>query len=197
MGPLNYREVNGQTHLKFVADQDGNIDHLATDDFLPVELIQRVHGLEQLGYLKLFGIGTIVICSLAVVIWFGGWIMRRRFKRPLEMTRQQARRRLASRIGAVAYLVVVVAWIALISAIEVDETLLLGGRLTPWLGLLYVLGILAIIGGIVMIWNGAARAMSGPGRWLARTGDVVLALAALYGLWAIFNYGLAYFHFNL
>ena len=197
VGPLNYREVNGQAHLKFVTDKDGNVDHLATDDFLPVEMIQRVHGLEELGNLKLLGIGTIVICALAVVIWFGGWIVRRRFGRPLQMTRQQARLRLASRIGAALFLAVVVAWIGLISAVEVDETLLLGNRLTPWLALLYVLGVLAIIGAVAMIWNGASRAVGGPGRWLARTGDAVLALAALYGLWAIFDYGLANFHFNL
>jgi hypothetical protein len=197
VGALDYREVNGQAHLKFVTDKNGDIDYLASDDFLPVELIQRVRGLEQITYLKIFGIGTILICALTVAIWFGGWIARRRFKRPLAMSRQQARLRLASRIGALVYLLVVIGWLALITAISGDDSLLLQGRLTPWLALLYVLGALGVLGGLAMIVNGVARAAGGPGRWLARTGDVVLALAALYGLWAIFDYGLANFHFNI
>jgi hypothetical protein len=197
VGPLTYREVGGQTHLKFVANKDGSIDHFFSDDFIPVELLQRVHGLEQLGYLKLLGIGTILICALTVVVWFGGWITRRRFRRPLEMTRQQARLRLASRLGAVLYLAVVTGWVVLLTAVQLDESLLLGGALNPWVGVLYVLGLLAILGGIAMVWNGVMRAMNGPGRWLVRISEVVLALAGLYGLWAIFDYGFANFHFNI
>jgi hypothetical protein len=113
------------------------------------------------------------------------------------MTRQQAQLRLASRIGSVLFLVVVAGWIGLLTAIQLDESLLLGGALNPWIGVLYVLGVLAFIGGIFMIWNGIARALGGPGRWLVRPAEVVLALAGLYGLWAILDYGLANFHFNI
>ncbi|HEX3431880.1 MAG TPA: serine hydrolase [Rhizomicrobium sp.] len=197
VGPLTYREVDGQAHLKFVADRDGNIEYFTSDDFIPVELLQRVHGLEQLDYLKYFGIGTILVCALTVVIWFGGWIARRRFGRPLQMTKRQRQLRLASRIGAVLYLAVVAGWVAILTAIQLNEYLLLGGALNPWIGALYVLGVLAIIGGIFMVWNGVARAARGPGRWLVRPAEVVLALAALYGLWVIFDYGFANFQFNI
>jgi CubicO group peptidase (beta-lactamase class C family) len=197
VGPLTYREVGGQTHLKFVTDADGNIDYLDSDDFLPVELIQRVHGLEQIGMLKLFGLGTLAVCALTLVFWFGGWIVRRRFARPLEMTVQQARLRLASRLGALLYIAVMAGWVGLITAVTLDETLLLGGALNGWIGALYVLGVVAALGGIAMIANGALRLMRGPGGWLVRTGDMVLALAGLYGIWAIFDYGLANFQFNI
>jgi hypothetical protein len=197
VGPLTYREVGGQAHLKFVTDQGGNIDYFTSDDFIPVELLQRTHGLEQLSNLKLFGIGTILICALTVAIWFGGWIVRRRFGRPLEMTDRQRQLRLASRLGAVAYLVVVAGWVALLSAIQVNEALLLGGALNPWIGALYVLGIVAVLGGLAMVANGMLRMGGGPGGWLVRVGDLVLALAGLYGLWAIWAYGFANFQFNI
>ena len=197
VGPLTYREVGGQAHLKFVADQDGNVDYFTSDDFIPVELLQKTHGLEQLSNLKLFGIGTILVCALTVAIWFGGWIVRRRFGRPLEMTDRQRQLRLGSRLGAVAYLVVITGWIVLLTAIQVDETLLLGGALSPWLGALYVLGAIAVLGGLAMVANGVLRAIGGPGRWLVRAGDIVLALAGLYGLWAIWAYGFANFQFNI
>ena len=197
VGPLTYREVGGQTHLKFVTDSDGNVDYFTSDDFIPVELLQKTHGLYQLNNLKLFGLGTILICGLTVAIWFGGWIARRRFGRLLEMTDRQRQLRLGSRLGAVLYLGVVAGWVALLTAIQVDESLLLGGALNPWIGALYVLGVLAIIGGIAMVANGVLRALGGPGGWLVRVGDLVLALAGLYGLWAIWAYGFANFHFNI
>ncbi|HUB85041.1 MAG TPA: serine hydrolase domain-containing protein [Rhizomicrobium sp.] len=197
VGPLTYREVGGQAHLKFVANPDGSINHFASDDFIPVELLQRVNGLETLANLKLFGLGTIFVCLLTVAIWFGGWITRRHFGRPLEMTTQQARLRLASRLGAVLFLSVVVGWVILLTAVQMDESLLLGNALAPWLGVLYVLGLLALIGGIAMVANGVFRVMGGPGGWLVRAGDVVLALAGLWGIWAIFAYGFANFQFNI
>src|SRR5262249_47825739 len=153
----------GQTHLKFVTDKDGNIDYLATDDFLPVELIQRVHGMEQLSLLKLFGIGTIVICLFTLAIWFGGWIARRRFKRPLEMSSGAARLRLGSRLGALLFLLVVGGWLGLISAISANEFLLFNGGLNMWMGLLYVIGAAAIAGGVAMAVNGVMRLIGGPG----------------------------------
>jgi hypothetical protein len=197
VGPLDYREVGGQTHLKFVTDKNGDIDYLASDDFIPVELIQRVHGLEQITMLKTLGLGTLAVCALTLVFWFGGWIVRRRFKRPLEMTPQQARLRLASRLGATLYIAVVAGWVGLITAITLDESLLLGGALNGWIGALYALGALALVGGVAMVANGVLRLVRGPGGWLVRAGDLVLALAGFYGIWAIFNYGLANFQFNI
>ena len=197
VGPLTYREVGGQAHLKFVAGADGNIDYFTSDDFIPVELLQRVNGLEQLNYLKLFGIGTILVCALTIAIWFAGWIVRRRFGRSLEMTARQWQLRLASRIGAVLFVAGVAGWVALLTAIQVNEALLLGGALNPWIGALYVVGLLALFGGIAMVANGAMRIVNGPGGWLVRAGDLVLALAGLYGIWAIYAYGFANFQFNI
>jgi hypothetical protein len=197
VGPLYYRELNGQAHLEFVADADGNIDHFASDDFIPVEVLQRVNGLEQLIVLKVLGSATLVICLLTTAIWFGGWLVRRRFKRPLVMAPMAARLRLASRLGAVLVLLVVGGWVGILTTVTLDEFLLFGGRLNPWFELLYVIGVLAIFGCIAMVANGAVRAIRGPGRWLVRPGEVVLAIAGLYGLWAIFDYGLANFNLNL
>ncbi len=40
------------------------------------------------------------------------------------------------------------------------------------------------------------RVLHGPGGWLVRVGEGLLALCALYGLWAIFAFGLASFSFH-
>ena len=197
VGPLYYVETNGQAHLEFVTDANGAIDHFASDDFLPVELFQRVNGLDTLPMLKLLGMATLAICLLTVAIWFGGWIARRRFKRPLVLEPMAWRLRLGSRLGAVLVLLVTFGWGGLIMAVTANEFLLFGGGLNPWIVLLYIVGVLAIFGCLAMVANGVVRAIGGPGRWLVRIGDGVLALAGLYGLWAIFDYGLANFTLNL
>ncbi|HWA92186.1 MAG TPA: serine hydrolase domain-containing protein [Rhizomicrobium sp.] len=197
VGPLLYREVGGQTHLQFVETKDGDIDFFQSDDFLPVEELQRVHGLEQLNLLKLFGIGTIAVCALALIVWFGGWIVRRRFGRTLEMSGAQAQLRLGARLGALLYVLTIAGWVGLITAISVNEFLLFNGGLNMWMALLYGLGVLAILGGVAMAANGVLRLMNGPGGWLARAGDLVLGLAGLYGIWAIIDFGLANFQLNI
>jgi CubicO group peptidase (beta-lactamase class C family) len=197
VGPLLYREVGGQTHLKFVTTKAGDIDFFQSDDFLPVEELQRVHGLAQLDLLKLLGLGTIAVCALALVVWLGGWIVRRRFGRALAMSESQARLRLGARLGALLYVLVIAGWIGLITAISTNEFLLFNGGLNTWMTLLYVLGVLAIAGGIAMAANGAMRLIGGPGGWLARGGDLVLGFAGLYGIWAILYFGLANFQLNL
>ena len=65
------------------------------------------------------------------------------------------------------------------------------------MALLYVLGVVAVLGGIAMAANGVLRLLNGPGGWLARAGDLVLGLAGLYGIWAILDFGLANFQLNL
>src|SRR6202000_2723288 len=197
VGPLLYREVGGQTHLKFVATKDGDIDFFQSDDFLPVEELQRVHGLAQLNLLKLLGLGTIAACSLALVVWLRGGRVRRRFGRKLEMSEGQARLRLGARLGALLYIMVIAGWIGLITAVSTNEFLLFNGGLNTWMTLLYVLGVLAIAGGIAMAANGVLRLIGGPGGCLARTGDLLLGLAGLYGIWAILYFGLANFQLNL
>jgi hypothetical protein len=134
---------------------------------------------------------------LAIAIWFGGWIVRWRFDRRLEMTPLQARMRLGARLGAILYVAILGGWVVLITAISGSDALLMSGKLTFWYGLLYVVGVFGILGGIAMAANAVSRVMGGPGGWLARAGDLVLGLAGLYMIWAIFDFGLANFNFNI
>jgi CubicO group peptidase (beta-lactamase class C family) len=196
VGPLLYREEGGQALLEFVPKPDGSIDYFASDDTLPVELMQRVGGLEQLNRLMLLGIGTIVGCLFALVIWLGGAIARWRFGRALKMTSQQALLRFAARIGAALYVLIAVGWASFVAVALSHEFALVSGALTPWFRVLYILGVLGVIGGIAMVLNGASRGLQGPGGWLVRAGDAMLGVAGLYGIYAIFDYGLASFSFT-
>jgi CubicO group peptidase (beta-lactamase class C family) len=193
IGPLLYREVNGQSKLRFVANKDGSIRWWTTDDFPPVELFQPVHGLLAHGIFSLLTRIAVAVFVLTLLIWIGGAITRRRFRRRLELAPRQSRLRLAARIGVILMLAVVAGWLGLLAYLSQPLSLFHTG-FGGWLIVLYVVGVLAILGGIAIILDAIWRIAHGPGGWLARAGEAVLALCAMYGIWAILACGLVNFN---
>jgi len=192
VGPLTWREVGGQAHLRFVAGREGQIGYWVSDDTIPVDINVPVHGLGRKSLLELFGSLFVGIMLLTVGIWIGGAIIRRRFRRPLALPPLKSALRLASRIGAVIYLVLIVGWIMFFASL-VGLDALVGGELLGRFIPLYLLGVLAILGSLAMIGNAALRLRMGPGGIVARGGEIVLGLAGLYGIWGVIYLGLASF----
>jgi CubicO group peptidase (beta-lactamase class C family) len=191
VGPLTYREVGGQTHLKFVTDSSGQVSYWISDDFLPVMVFQKVHGLAKRGDVVWMGSAVIAAFILTIAIWLGGWIVRRRFQRPLLVTPLEKRLRLASRVGVLLMLGTLVAWAA-VFAVLINGSFAITGAVT----LAYILGALGVLGALAVLAETGRRMLRGPGGWLVRAGEGLLALCALYGLWAIFAFGLASFSFH-
>ncbi len=196
VGPLVYREVNGQAHLKFVTDENGNVSYWTTDEFIPVFIFQKTTGLEQLSMLKYVGGAFLAILVATLVIWIAGMLIRRHYGRPLVLEPLKARLRLASRLGVVIYLAMAVAWITLFSVVLNGISAIVDGVMNPWYTLLYMLGALAILGCLAMIANAILRVLRGPGGIVARVGEAVLGVAALYGIWLVVDLGLANFAYN-
>lgn len=191
VGPMTWREVGGQTHTKFVSGKDGRIRYWISDDFLPIEVFEPVHGLGTLGMLKTWGTAFIAVLLLTLAIWFGGWIARRHYATKLLMTRSQYGWRLASRLGVILLLLVLAGWVWVIASVFASA----GGSVNGYFAALYVLGVLAAIGAMAIVVEAVLRIVRGPGGWLVRLGEVVLGLCGLYALWGIFVFGLANFSF--
>ena len=129
---------------------------------------------------------------LTLLTWFGGWIVRRRFHAPLVMTRAQKRWRLASRLGVVLLLAMMLGWVHFVATGLDDSNDALARHLT----VLYVIGVLAELGAVAMLVEAVLRVARGPGGWLVRLGEVLLGLSGLYALWGILAYGLANFNYT-
>jgi CubicO group peptidase (beta-lactamase class C family) len=188
VGPLTYREVGGQTHTKFVTDANGNVSYWISDDFLPVLIFQRINGLEQSTVMKvMMGVllGSLV---LTLVIWFGGWLLRRRYGQTLDLPAGAARLRFFSRLGAVVILAMFAGWAGLFMVLENGNE-----QIGNMLMVLYVIGVLAVLGAIAIVIEAVSRILRGPGGLLVKAGELVLGISALYAIWAIFDYGLANF----
>ena len=187
VGPLTYREVGGQTHLKFVTDSDGHVAYWISDDFVPVMIFQKVHGLGQTGDVTWMGTLCLTVLVLTVVIWAGGGIIRRRLKIPLVSTLQEKRLRLASRAGILLMLVMVCMWI--VALLNPNGS---NGELT----VAYLASLLGLLGALAVIAAAAGRIVRGPGGWLVRAGEALLGLCAMYGIWAILFFGFANFSYR-
>ena len=188
VGPLLYQQVNGQSKLRFVANADGSIRWFVTDDFPPVEVFQPVPGLLANGSFAPLAQIAITILVLTLLVWIGGAIARRRFKHKLEFAPRQRALWVASRVGVVLQLAVVAGWVGLMVWFSQPLSLFhanFDGKVVA----LYVLGVLTILGAIAIIAEAAWRIARGPGGWLARAGEVVLGLGAIYAIWAIFACG--------
>jgi CubicO group peptidase (beta-lactamase class C family) len=191
VGPLYYREVDGQSHLKFTTDASGNIVSFTSDDFIPVFIFQRVNGLMSLGSVKTLMPVAVIVLVLSLLIRLGAWIARRRLEMRLTLTKGARRLHLVARIGAILLLIVPAAWIMVLSGGAILESSLVAKVIA-----LYVLGVLAIIGGLAIVAETALRVMRGPGGWLVRSGEILVGLAGIYGIWFVLAFGLANFVTN-
>ena len=193
IAPLHYREVNGQTLLDFVTDPQGRILYFATSEN-PASIMQRTPArLRPSTFGPLLG-SAFVILLATLLTWFGGWRIRRHYGATLVLSRAQRITRMWSRLGVVACIIVVVGWFLFVAVISANELLLVRGGLTPWMYLLYALGVLALCGVLAVVAN-AAIAWLAPrrGRWV-RAGEILLALAMLYLAWFIVAFGLVSFN---
>jgi len=195
-GPLTYREVNGDAHLKFVADAQGAISYWATDVEAPVFVFQRVSAARGMGTVLLWVGLSLFAVIVALLSWFiGGWV-RRHYRRPLVLAAARHRSRLWSRLGALALFVDLAGWLVLLGVLSASEASVLQGTVTPWLHVLHVLGVLGLLGAVAVVAN-TVRTWMAPrrGRWVC-VGETLLAFAAIYLVWFILAFGLVGFSAN-
>jgi hypothetical protein len=82
-------------------------------------------------------------------------------------------------------LITMLGWLGLMLAMSSDQSLLLEGGATPWLYLLYALGVLALLGVVPAVIHGV-RCWMAPrrGRWVL-LGETLLVLAVIYMAWLL------------
>jgi hypothetical protein len=182
VAPLRYRQVGGNAYVVFGTDENGNVNSWATDYFNMVSVEQRVEGLRTLGMVKVLLTIFAGIIVLSLLIRLGGWIARRKLRLSLNLPRNVQILHAIARIGAIAFLIALAGWPMLLSS----EDAILSPSIAGKMIVLYVVGVIAIIGALAMIAEAVVRVLRGPGGWLVRTGEILVALAAVYAIWFLF-----------
>jgi CubicO group peptidase (beta-lactamase class C family) len=182
VAPLRYRQVGGYAYVVFGTDAAGNVTSWSTDYYNQVSIEQRVSGLRTLASVKLLLTICVIVIVLSLLIRLGAWIARRKLKLKLNLSKGENWLHLVARIGAIAFLVVLIGWPMLLGS----EAAILSPSLPGQMMVLYVIGVIALIGAVAMIAEAVVRVLRGPGGWLVRAGEVIVALAALYAIWFLF-----------
>ncbi|MFN2450412.1 MAG: serine hydrolase domain-containing protein, partial [Candidatus Baltobacteraceae bacterium] len=191
VGPLLYQRAGGQSLLEFTKGWDGRL-YFATTGIVPVFVFQRVTGLQTTGSLKAVVPLFIAVLLISLLVRLGRWIARRKLHLEKGISRERKSLSLAARIGAVLFPGALVAWIVFLS----NSAGLLSSAFVTEVSALYVLGVLAVIGGIAIIAEAAMRIRYGPGGWFVRTGEALVAVAAIYCMWLFIAFGLISFVTN-
>lgn len=189
VGPLYYRQIHGQSYLKFTTDSQGNVATWTSTDFIPVETEQRVNGLASWGSAKTLLPIFIAVVVLSLLVRLGAWIARRKLGLTLGLDRREQWLHLAARIGAIAFIAALAGWMLALS----NTSAILEASFVKVMIVLYTIGLIAIIGGFAMVGETVVRVLRGPGGWLVRSGEILVALAAIYGIWFFIFLGLANF----
>jgi CubicO group peptidase (beta-lactamase class C family) len=181
IGPMAFREVHGQDRLVFQRDSSGRMEVVTGypffDFFRPPALIDK-------GLLLPAGIFTMAVLLLTVILWPIGAIVRRHYTRRLDLPSGERRLRLWTRLICLLD-VILIATYATIVISGLNNIDLLSDRLNPWLHLMQVLAVIALVGALVGLWN-AARAWGSVGRGIwSKLGETFVALACVGMVWFI------------
>ena len=190
ISPLLYRQVHGQDLIGFHKNSNGRMEF--SIDY-PFFVFERASMADNKNFNMAIIVPSLIFIALAVLFWPVGASIRWHYGRKLDLTPSEKRLRLAVRIVCIVDLLFAIGWLIFISGTN-DVTNLSRSR-DPLLYLLYILGVIAAMGTLIVILH-AFRSWAKTGKWIwAKLFDVALALACIGFTWFTWHWNLI--NFNL
>ncbi len=187
IGPLLFREVDGQDLFAFDRDSSGRL--VMSMDF-PFFVFPRTPLSESTALNFTILIYCLALFLLILLFWPIAATVRRHYGRSLDLSPRQRRLRFWVHIVCFVDILFAVGWISLLMSLSGGG--LPSSGLDPWIRLLQVLGWLAIIGAVLVIYA-AIRFFREPlGRWF-KIYNVAAAIACAAFVWFMFNWHLLRF----
>jgi len=193
VAPFHWREVNGtRTLIAHVAD--GQVTELVTDDFPPIEVLQRAGFWQSAAWNVPLMIAMAVMLLLTTLFWPIKALLRWRYQRPLGYTGYT---RLAYRWARVAALVdtaAIAGWIAFL-AMGTSDLTILGSRSDGVVTILQALTGIGVFLTVATFWELRVAFADKARPWWTKATDVLLCLACLSFCW--FAFSLHFLDFSL
>jgi CubicO group peptidase (beta-lactamase class C family) len=192
IGPLLFRDLNGQSHLAFIKDYAGR-QIIATD--LPIFVYQPVPAWKSQNLNLTVIIFAIVVFVLSLLFWPLNAMLRTHYDHRSEFTPEYRRLRLWMRLVCVLNLVCLGGFAVWLMSVQ-DDIALLSGHFDMKLHLLQVAGALGVVGALISIFY-CLRSWKDEGLWFwTRAWNTLLMLACLgYAFFAL-NWHMLNFHLN-
>jgi CubicO group peptidase (beta-lactamase class C family) len=188
IGPLVYQRVGEQEHIVFKPQASGQVV-IMTDD--ASFALQRVSWYQSRPFLLTSLASTGIVFLLVLLLWPGGALIRRHYRRPLVLGTGERRLRLLVRLICVLDAAVILGWAVLAGRFYSPE-------LAPpslVLALLEFAGLIGALGTMVVFYQ-VCKSWVTTGRWIwAKIADTVVLLACMVFAWFVWIGHLA--NFNL
>ena len=189
IGPMLFRDVNGQDKLAFVKDPDGRLIMYIDYPFMVFQKIESIFDKTGANYVIAgFSLGVI---ALTILFWPVAAVLRHHYGKPLSLDPRARRMRLILRIVCALDILFVIGFVAAFSALERPGGL--GARGDLALHLIQIVGVLGCIGSLFAI-VAAIVSWTDKEQWLwYRIWNVLLALACVGCLWFALHWHLLAF----
>lgn len=194
VAPFRWREVNGSAQL--VAALDGeDIKYLATDDAPPVAVWQPVSALDDAAWNLPLLLATCVILTFALIAWPVMAVVQRYRRTPQAMTPSQKRRRLATWLVILASGLSLLGWIVFLLLAGTNLALLADAS-DSFLRLLQALGIVAVLGLVLVIWNFIEILRRRDATAWSKVGHSAITFACTAAVWFVSRFDLLTMQLN-
>ncbi|MCL6481921.1 MAG: beta-lactamase family protein [Firmicutes bacterium] len=182
IAPMRFRQADGQDVIAFRRDAQGRLEAFVS--VVPIFVFQRVpwyQGGLLLQILLGFAVG---VFALTLLLWpLAAWL-RRHYGRRLELSPQERRVRLLTRLTGGLVLLFVLGFVVLFEAAESDLGIF-NADLDPWLRALQLLGWLSAFGLLAIFYDSYLGGTDRARGWVGRLSAIVLALAAIAWGWVL------------
>jgi CubicO group peptidase (beta-lactamase class C family) len=194
VAPWHWVEVGGGDRLGAVM-RDGHVAYFSTAQLAPImEFIPAPTGLDA-GWVVPVLLIALFVMALTAIGWPVVALVRRRYNSALPLSRRDLWLHRSLRITAWLMLIITIGWFTIVAMMG-SHLEMLDGRLDGWMWLLQILGVLAIIGTGLSLWNAYAVFVNTERRWVATAWAIVAALAAVFLVWLAFDLRLITFSMN-
>ena len=181
IGPMLWQEV-GRTDRMAATVENGRVTSFRQEDDPTVEMQvpvpASIDGRWMMPLLQL----TLLILIVYVVLWPVSAIARWRYGHKFKLTGRAALLYRLARIAALVDLGLVAGWMALLG----HDFGSFDTPLDPWLRAMQLVGVLAILGAVVGLWNLVTVWRDSSRSWWAKPSSLLLAAATLAPVWFIF-----------
>jgi hypothetical protein len=185
VAPWQWQEASGSDRLG-AAVKDGKVTAFAPQGFAPIfDFVPASAGMNASWVMPAI-FASLAVMLVAALSWPIVALTRRRYGQRALLAGRPLMLHRASRVTAWLTLVIAAGWMGMIAALSSDVAYF-DGRLDPWMRLLQLLSIVAIVGTALTVWNVRVIASGPERRKLATVWAVLVALSAVFLVWLMFD----------
>ena len=182
VAPLVFRDENGEDYLAFQRDKTGRMEFLYSP--YPLFIFQRVGLGQDRKVLLPVVVVSLILMALTLLLWPVAALVRKHYKRPLDLTPQQRRTRLAVKLVIALDILFVVAIVGIVFYGLSNITAFNAG-LDKWIYLAQVIGVVGALGTVVVLYDAISSWLSKSRTIWYKLNATILALACFGLLWFV------------